>query len=53
MSRKTKYFVVTEGSDRAIVRSSETLARKKKRTIQKYKPNSKVTIFVSDKKLEE
>ena len=53
MSRKVKYFVVIEGSDRAIVRSSEELAQKKKRTIQKYKPNCKVTIFVSDKKLEE
>lgn len=50
MSRQQKYFIVSEGSDRAIMRSSLKQALKKKRTIERWKC-VKAHIYVSNKKL--
>lgn len=46
-----KYFVVVEGRDRAILRSSIEKALEKKETLQKYFPGKKIFIFESDRKV--
>lgn len=51
MSRRQKYFIVSEGSDRAIMRSSPKQALKKKRSIERWK-GVKAHIYVSNKKLD-
>lgn len=51
MSRRQKYFIVAEGSDRAIMRSSPKQALKKKRSIERW-TGVKAHIYVSNKKLD-
>lgn len=50
--RRLKYFVVLEGSDRAILRTNIEKARAKKKKLEKYNPGKKAHIFVASKKIE-
>lgn len=51
MARKKKYFVVREGSDRAILRTDKKAAIKKRDRLRQFSGNKKVYIFVSEEKL--
>ncbi len=48
---RLKYFVLCEGSDRAILRTNLKAAYRKKRKIEHYNPGKKAHIFVAEKKL--
>lgn len=50
MIRK-KYFVLCEGSDRAILRTSLAAAYRKKERIEHFNPGKKVHIFESENKI--
>ena len=52
MARKKKYFIVAEGSDRAIMRTNKNQAINKKRAIEYFK-GVPAHIFVAEKKLED
>ena len=52
MERKCKYFIVTEGSDRAVIRSTEKAARDKKRKLERFSKGKKINIFVAKEKIE-
>ncbi len=45
MSRKTKYFVVQEGSDRGILRNRFSDAQEKKKRMKQHCPEKNVYIF--------
>lgn len=49
--RRKKYFVVLEGSDRAILRTNLEASYHKKYTMEHYNPGKKAHIFVAEKKL--
>lgn len=53
MSRRNKYFVVAEGSDRGILRNRLSDAREKKKTLEKHHPGKKVYIFEAERLREE
>jgi hypothetical protein len=53
MARKKKYFVVSEGSDRAILRTSLSAAEEKAEVIKSFHPDKKVFVFVSGEKVKE
>lgn len=53
MARREKYFVVAEGSDRAILRTDKKAAREKKKRVEKFSGGKKVHIFVAREKLED
>lgn len=48
---REKYFVLLEGSDRAILRTSVSAAVQKKKVLEKYNPGKKAHIFVARKKV--
>ena len=48
---REKYFVLLEGSDRAILRTSVSAAVQKKKVLEKYNPGKKAHIFVVKKKI--
>lgn len=45
MSRRVKYFVIAEGSDRGILRNSLSAAEGKKKRMKEHHPGKKVYIF--------
>ena len=48
---REKYFVLLEGSYRAILRTSVSAAVQKKKVLEKYNPGKKAHIFVVKKKI--
>lgn len=48
---REKYFVLLEGSDRAILRTSLATAIQKKDILEKFNPGKKAHIFLAKKKV--
>lgn len=49
--RRVKYFVLLEGSDRAILRTKLNAAYKKKKKMEQFNPGKKVHIFAAERKI--
>lgn len=42
---KEKYFIIVEGEERAIIRSSPIAAEKKRKSMERYSNGKKISIF--------
>lgn len=49
--RKVKYFVLLEGSDRAILRTKLNDAFEKKAKMEQFNPGKKAHIFAAERKI--
>lgn len=49
--RRVKYFVLLEGSDRAILRTNLNDAYRKKKKMEHFNPGKKAHIFAAEKKI--
>lgn len=49
--RRVKYFVLLEGSDRAILRTKLSEAYRKKERMEHFNPGKKVHIFAAERKI--
>lgn len=47
---KSKYFIIVEGEDRAIIRDTKEQAEKKKKQLSKFSGGKKIFIFEASKK---
>lgn len=47
---KTKYFIIVEGEDRAIIRDTEVQAEKKRKQLAKFSRGKKISVFKSSEK---
>lgn len=47
---KEKYFIIVEGTDRAIIRDSESQAEKVKKKLSKFSAGKRIYIYKSNQK---
>lgn len=47
---RTKYFVLVEGEERAVIRDTQEAAEKKRKQLAKYSKGKQIFVFQSEKR---